>query len=200
MIKVTCCNEMTETTKSGSMPADKETSPQEDTGEVKAVLRELSGNWKTFVYIAGISMSLFHLWVNTIGVMPGIYRNAVHLGFVLIMIFLLYPSSKKDTQKYFKIDVIFAVLGAAVALYILFFEKELHLERASVPILRDYIFAGLAVVLLLYAAYRVVGWFIPALALFAICYALFLGNYMPGVFHHRGVTPVSYTHLTLPTN
>ncbi|MBW1614660.1 MAG: TRAP transporter permease [Deltaproteobacteria bacterium] len=132
-------------------------------------------------------MSLFHIWVNTFGVMPGIYRNAVHLGFVLILVFFLYPMSKRHPQKFITLDVILAFLSAIVALYILLFEEELHLERASVPILRDYLFAALALILLLYGTYRAVGWFIPALSLLFVFYALFLGNIIPGTFHYRGV-------------
>ncbi|MBW2334460.1 MAG: TRAP transporter permease [Deltaproteobacteria bacterium] len=132
-------------------------------------------------------MSLFHIWVNTFGVMPGIYRNAVHLGFVLILIFFLYPISKRYPQKFITLDVILAFLSAIVALYILLFEEELHLERASVPILRDYLFAALALILLLYGTYRAVGWFIPTLSLVFVFYALFLGNIIPGTFHYRGV-------------
>jgi TRAP transporter 4TM/12TM fusion protein len=160
---------------------------EEDGGEVKTAFRKLSGGWQAAVYITGIAMSLFHVWVYTFGVMPGIYRNAVHLGFVLIMVFLLSPVSKKHPEKFMSLDVILALLSAAVALYIILFEEQLHLERSSIPILRDYLFAALAVILLLYGTFRVVGWFIPALSILFLCYALFLGGMIPGTFHFRGV-------------
>lgn len=132
-------------------------------------------------------MSVFHIWVNTFGVMPGIYRNAVHMGFVLILIFFLYPFPKRRPQRFSTLDIILAVLSAVVALYILLFEEELHLERASVPIMRDYVFAVIALILLLYGTFRSVGWFIPTLSLIFVFYALFLGNLIPGTFHYRGV-------------
>jgi len=111
----------------------------------------------------------------------------VHLGFVLILVFFLYPASKKHPHRYLSLDVILAFLAAIAAIYILLFEEELHLERASVAILRDYLFAVLALMLLLYGTYRAVGWFIPALSIFFLCYALFLGSIIPGTFHYRGV-------------
>jgi len=160
---------------------------KEEVGEVKSGFRMLPGGWRTTVYIIAVIMSLFHIWVNTFGVMPGIYRNAVHMGFVLILIFFLYPISKRHPQRYMLIDVILALLCGVVALYILLFEEELHLERASVAIMRDYIFAALALILLLYGTYRAVGWFIPTLSLLFLFYALFLGSYIPGTFHYRGV-------------
>jgi len=166
---------------------ESDNSLKEEVEEVKSVVRTLSGRWQTITYAIAVIMSLFHIWVNTFGVMPGIYRNAVHMGFVLILVFFLYPISKRHPQKYLSLDVIFAFLIAIVALYILLFEEELHLERASVPILRDYIFAALALILLLYGTYRAVGWFIPSLSLLFVFYALFLGNIIPGTFHYRGV-------------
>jgi len=166
---------------------ESDNSLKEEVEEVKSVVRTLPGRWQTITYAIAVIMSLFHIWVNTFGVMPGIYRNAVHMGFVLILVFFLYPISKRHPQRYITLDVIFAFLSAIVAIYILLFEEELHLERASVPILRDYLFAALALILLLYGTYRAVGWFIPSLSLLFVFYALFLGNIIPGTFHYRGV-------------
>ena len=160
---------------------------KEEVDEVKSVVRTLPGVWRTTTYVIAVIMSLFHIWVNTFGVMPGIYRNAVHLGFVLILVFFLYPMSKKHPHRYLSFDVILALLAAIASIYIILFEEELHLERASIPIMRDYIFAALALILLIYGTYRSVGWFIPALSVFFVFYALFLGNIIPGTFHYRGV-------------
>ncbi|RLA81154.1 MAG: TRAP transporter permease [Deltaproteobacteria bacterium] len=159
----------------------------EDTGEVKVTFRQLWGPWRRVVYVIAVFCSLFHLWVNTIGVMPAIYRNAVHMGFILVLAFLLYPLSKKAPRKGFAIDVFLACLAAAAAVYILLFEEELHLERASVPILRDHIFAAIALIVLLVGTQRATGWVIPLLSLFFLSYALFLGKLIPGAFHYRGV-------------
>jgi TRAP transporter 4TM/12TM fusion protein len=139
------------------------------------------------VYIIGIAASLFHIWVNTIGVMPGIYRNAVHLGFVMVLAFFFYPFLKRKPQRGFGFDIFLALLVCVVAVYILLFEEELHLERGSVPIMRDYIFAAIAIVILLLGTYRAAGPIIPVLSIFFLAYALFLGRYIPGPFHHRGI-------------
>jgi TRAP transporter 4TM/12TM fusion protein len=160
---------------------------KEEIEKGKSAVRTTSRGWQGSAYVIAILMSVFHIWVNTFGVMPGIYRNAVHMGFVLILIFFLYPFSKERPQRFKTFDIILAVLSAVVALYILLFEEELHLERASVPIMRDYVFAVIALVLLLYGTYRAVGWFIPVLSLTFIFYALFLGTLIPGTFHYRGV-------------
>lgn len=173
------------------MSSQKGQSPEDvEETEVSTRARKLTG-WRWIsVYAIGISMSIFHLWVNTIGVMPGIHRNAVHLGFVLVLAFLLYPMTGKSPQdKFTTLDIILAVLGAVVAIYILLFEEELHLERYSIPIMRDYIFAALAIILLLMGTRRATGWFIPLLSLGFLLYALYLGKIIPGAFHYRGVAP-----------
>jgi len=159
----------------------------EDRGEVTTSFRELSGRWQSVVYIIGIAASLFHIWVNTIGVMPAIYRNAVHLGFIMVLAFFFYPMFKKKPQKGFGIDLFFILLATAVVLYILFFEEELHLDRASIPIMRDYIFAAIAIIILLIGTQRAAGWIIPVLSIVFFAYALFLGKLIPGAFHYRGV-------------
>ena len=166
----------------------KEIEDLEDRGEVTTAFRKLPKKWELVVYVIGIAASAFHIWVNTIGVMPGIYRNAVHLGFILVLAFFFYPTFKRKPQKGLALDIFLALLACAVAIYILLFEEELHLERSSVPIMRDYIFAAIAIIILLVGTYRASGWIIPVLSIFFLAYALFLGKYLPlGFFHYRGV-------------
>jgi len=153
----------------------KEIEDLEDRGEVTTAFRRLPKKWEFVVYVIGIIASIFHIWVNTIGVMPGIYRNAVHLGFILVLAFFFYPMFKREPQKGFRFDIFFGLLACAVAVYILLFEEELHLERGSVPIVRDYIFAATALIILLVGTYRATGWIIPALSIFFLAYALLRG-------------------------
>ena len=169
---------------SSELPRAPETAEMDAAGA--SLYRSIPAGWRGVSYATCILMSLFHIWVNSFGVMPGIYRNAVHLGFVLMLIFMS-PLSKTHPRRYMPVEAVLVLLSALVALYILLFEEQLHLERASIPIMRDYVFAVLAVALLLYATYRAVGWFIPALAMLFLFYALYLGSHIPGMFHYRGV-------------
>ena len=62
----------------------KATKIEKDTqGEAIAMTKELSANMESVLYWTGVLMAVFHIWVNTVGVMPEIQRNAVHFGFVL---------------------------------------------------------------------------------------------------------------------
>lgn len=70
-------------------------------GEAIVIQRIILGNHKKFLYIFGILTALFHLWVNSIGIMPEIQRNAVHFGLILFMGILIYPVNQKLASKTF---------------------------------------------------------------------------------------------------
>ncbi len=156
-------------------------------GETLAVKRALTGNTKRLVYWVGVACSLFHLWVNTVGVMPEIQRNAVHFGFILFMGFILYPVRPRLARQTLGLDVFLAALSFCVALYLVLFEDALH-ARNEVPVLMDLIAAGTAVVLMLEITRRTTGLLIPILAGLFLGYGLGLGRLFQGIFHFQGVT------------
>ena len=149
--------------------------------------RILGGKSEKLLYGVGILCSLFHLWVNTIGIMPEIQRNAVHYGFMLFMGFLLYPFLKRYPGKTLKIDYGLAILSVAVALYLVFFEDALH-ARNEVPTMVDLVAAAVAIVLMLEVTRRTTGLLIPILAAVFLAYALGLGKSFSGLWNFPGVT------------
>lgn len=156
-------------------------------GETLAVKRDLTGFSARFVYWVAVACSLFHLWVNTIGVMPEIQRNAVHYGFMLLMGFVLYPMFKRYARATLGVDWALGILSFAVALYLVFFEDALH-ARNEVPILMDLIAAGVAIVLMLEITRRTTGFLIPILASAFLAYGLGAGRFLSGIWHFQGVT------------
>ncbi len=173
------------TEKNGVPPQDPQL--EADQGETLAVQRKFTGWPARLLFAAGILMSLVHIWFNTFGVISEIQRNAVHYAFVLLLGFIFYPLSKKHPRGTLPIDIVLAVLGLVAGFYMIFFEDALH-ARNEVPILRDLIFAGLAIVLLLELTRRATGWLIPLLSIFFLSYATFLGRYFDGLLNFRGVT------------
>jgi len=156
-------------------------------GEAITVQRVFGGKQEKFLYIFGICMSLFHLWVNTIGIMPEIQRNAVHYGFVLFLGFLIYPINRTIANKTLKLDYILATLSFLIGLYLVFFEDALH-ARNEIPVTMDLIVASIAIILMLEITRRTSGWLIPVLAIIFISYSLFLGKMIPGLWNFPGVT------------
>ena len=55
--------------------------------------RKLSGFPAILVSAIAVCMSLFHLYTSGFGLMQAIIQAAVHLAFVLVLVFLLYPFS-----------------------------------------------------------------------------------------------------------
>jgi TRAP transporter 4TM/12TM fusion protein len=134
----------------------------------------------------GVLMALFHLWANTIGVIPEFKRNALHFGFILCMGFILYSGSKKSTSAKLKYDYVFSVLSFLMACYLIFFENALH-ARNEIPTVIDLIFAGCVVLLILEMTFRTAGSFIPLLATLFLGYSLCFGKFFGGVWMFRGV-------------
>ncbi|MFO7801534.1 MAG: TRAP transporter permease [Desulfovermiculus sp.] len=165
---------------------DQSSGVEQDQGEVMTTRRTLTGRNHQVVYWVGVLMSLFHLWVNTVGIMPNIQRNAMHFAFVCFLGYLLYPACRRLADKTLKLDYILAFLSFCAGLYLIFFEDALH-ARNEVPILSDLIFAGLAIVLMIEITRRVAGYVIPILAVGFLGYALGLGNYLSGLWKFPGV-------------
>lgn len=156
-------------------------------GETLAVKRELSGFSAAFVYWVGVACSLFHLWVNTVGVMPEIQRNALHYGFMLLMGFILYPLARRHARATLGLDWALGLLSFAVALYLVLFEDALH-ARNEVPLLIDLVVAGVSIVLMLEITRRTTGLLIPVLAMVFLGYGLGGGRFLGGLWHFPGVT------------
>jgi len=159
---------------------------EEDTGESRVSFRVFKGNLSKYFFVLTVLMSLFHLYYNSIGVIPDLRRNALHMLFVLGIGYLMYPLTPKSPKKTLKLDFVLSILGIVVSLYLVFFENALH-ARNEVPVLTDLIFAAMAIILVLELTRRATGWLIPGLSTLALAYALFLGRWIGGSFYFRGV-------------
>ncbi len=82
--------------------------------------RKFKGRMAIVITIIAAAMSLFHLYTAGFGVLLDLKQKAVHLAFVLVLIFLLYPTSEKhkDSKKLFYLDVLLAFLGLVVTMYL----------------------------------------------------------------------------------
>lgn len=161
--------------------------------------REYSGILKWVVTIGAISFSLFQLYTAIFGTLASQLQRSVHLTFALGLIFLLYPMHKNAAKNRLPIyDGILAATSIFVGLYWTFEYSEL-VRRAGMYNTLDIVVGGLAILLVLEVARRVVGLPIVIIAVSFLLYALF-GNYMPGFLEHRGVSLerlISHMYYTL---
>jgi len=148
--------------------------------------RRLTGFFAKIAAAIAITFSLFQLYTAAFGVLDAMIQRSIHLAFALCLIFLLYPArSSWLRDRVHPLDLIFAILGAAVPIYIIVFYQQLVLRAGTVTTL-DYIIGLAGILLVLDAVRRVVGWPMVIVASLFIAYAL-AGRYIPGPMAHRGV-------------
>lgn len=150
-------------------------------------------NYKGFmakvVSAIAITFSIFQLYTGAFGVLDAQLQRAVHLGFGMALIFLLYPTRKEwlKSGKVHPLDILLAILGAASPAYIVLEYQQLVLRSGTVTTM-DYIVGSIGILLILEATRRAVGKPMLCVVLAFLAYA-FAGPYMPGVLAHRGLTP-----------
>ena len=164
----------------------------------EATYRQFTGWLNTAVCWICILFSSFHLYTAAFGAFAPQIQRSIHLGFVLTLIFLLYPmKTGMSLKKLPWYDVVLAFLGALVSGYIVWNYDVIVLE-AGPPDQMDLLFGSLAIVLVLEATRRIVGLPIALVAIVFLLYAKF-GAYIPGMMGHRGFSVsriVSHMYLT----
>ncbi len=163
--------------------------------------RKLKGNHLKIVAAIAIIWSFFQLWYASpfpfwfnFGMFKGLPARAIHLGFALLLAFLIFPYSRK--KKISILDILISIIGAFCCLYIYFFYDQL-VDRGGIllkiaisdniiiPI--ELIIGVCGILILLEATRRVIG--IP-LVIIAITFLLFsyFGKYAPEIISHGGLS------------
>ena len=163
--------------------------------------RNITGLHLKIVATIAIIWSLFQLWYASpfpfwfnIGMFKGLPARAIHLGFALLLAFLIFPYSRG--KKISAIDILISIIAAFCCLYIYFFYDQLVdrggillkinlTEDLTIPV--ELIIGICGILILLEATRRVIG--IP-LVIIAICFLLFsyFGKYAPEMISHGGLS------------
>jgi TRAP transporter 4TM/12TM fusion protein len=146
--------------------------------------RELSG-WQAVLVVAiSVAFSTFHL-VN--GSYTGLLQldvvKSIHLAFAVALAFLLFPARRGyKSNRIPWYDIVLAVIGAYVSLYIALNYKELLYRAAIGYTTTDYLIALLGTIFVLEATRRAVN---PALVVVAIVFILYakFGSDLPFISH-----------------
>ena len=161
--------------------------------------RSMTGMWDYIIKGICIVFAIFQLYTATFGVLDAHLQRAVHLAFGFVLIFLLYPARASWSRRSMHpLDILFAVVSATSALYIVVNYQELVL-RAGMNNETDFIVGLVGTFMVFEAARRVVGWPMITVAFFFMVYAFF-GPYIPGILAHRGVgVQEMFDHLFFTT-
>jgi len=143
--------------------------------------------------IVSAALVLFQLYTGLFGSLDSYLQRAVHLGFGLVICFLLAVKNSKGTVSKI-LNSILVIGAAAVTLYPLLRYDWVITQRFPLisPMSPLEIFLAVAVIVLtLIATYRVAGTGLVVVALIFLLYP-FAGPYLPGPFHS---TPITFTEL-----
>jgi TRAP transporter 4TM/12TM fusion protein len=140
------------------------------------------------VYLLGLAMSFFHIWVLTIRAIDPWYFRTVHVVFAGALLFLLVPGWKqKEKGKVHLLDWVLIGMLIAPATYI-FIEFDEWIYRVGVvPNTWDFVFSLMFVAAVWEMARRATGLPLAILTAVFVLYGHF-GAYMPGLFYHKGYT------------
>jgi TRAP transporter 4TM/12TM fusion protein len=169
--------------------------------ESESKTRTLTGWWARAVTALSVATTLFALYYAAAGaeipftsfvLVPTVrvfgetittkqIYEMLFLAAILTLTFLLYPAHHRFIKRVNPaLDLLPAVAAVAMALYVLLnFEDVIY--RANSPTPTDFAFGIIAIVVVLEAARRTIGWHLPVLGVIAIAYAYF-ADFMPGPF------------------
>ena len=158
-------------------------------GKEEAEPRHLTGRTASFASAVAILLTLFQLYTAYAGAFPNLIQRAVHLGFVFILAFTLFPArpEKSPKERFSLPDLLMMILGVICSIYAILNYDRIMLQpgESETP---DLLLGLVATVLVLEMTRRILSWILPLIAILTILYAYF-GPYFPDAFAHRGFSP-----------
>ena len=157
------------------------------------------GVTRTITVIIAFCWSLFQLASASVLLIDTVYIRAIHLAFAISLVYLNIPMTRTAgtswrwdlrillaMNRVTVLDYILGIIAAFSALYIVLDYTGIA-SRAGVPNMRDIVFGGMLVVLLLEATRRVIGPALPVIASIFILY-VFTGPYLPDFIAFKGAS------------
>ncbi len=147
--------------------------------------RRLGGAVLLFSTAAALTFSTYQLWMAAFAPLSSLVMRSLHVGFLLLLTFLLYPAVRRGRQldRVPWFDWLLAATGFGLAFYQWVFEADL-IQRAGDPTSIDLAVGVVIIVLVFEGARRVLGVALPIVCGLFLAYGVF-GQYLPGVLAHR---------------
>ncbi len=163
--------------------------------------RGYSGLPSLLISLVAVITSCYHLLYAYFHPFFALEHRAIHWLFMSILLFVLYPFSKKRSplRRMSLPDGVLLVLSVSICIWI-FIHSTSILNRAGTFDTFDVVMGTLLVLIVLEAARRAAGLAVPLIAVVFIGYALF-GPYLPDVLAHKGYSIQRLcTYLSLSTD
>lgn len=147
------------------------------------------------VSILSIVLCIFQLYTSLLGTLDALQQRSIHLGLALVIVFLTRPFWKKGKNSLIAwLNGLLALSTCAFILYIFIRYDWIVSERFALITsltLLEKVLAVLAVIVILEATRRVVGWSLVVVLMGFLAYP-FLAPFLPGILRSH---PVSINDL-----
>ena len=147
--------------------------------------RTLSGIALKILIAAALAFSTYQLIVAAFHPLSSLTIRSLHVGFLLMLTFLIYPAFKSGKlTSVVWYDWLLAATGFGLSFYHWIFEGDL-IQRSGDPSSADLVVGAIMIVLVFEATRRMLGWALPIVCGTFLLYGLF-GQYLPAPLGHRG--------------
>jgi len=152
--------------------------------EVSATARQFKGVWRILTGLIAVGYILFHLYTGYAGPLPNLRQRAVHVGFALILTFIVLPPFARKRggrweSGFLGIDLAAGAMAVWCCLYIIV-KYHWIMEHPAESTSFQLFLGSMAILLALEAGRRAIGLLFPALTLFFLLYAN-LGPHIPDI-------------------
>lgn len=158
--------------------------------KVEALIEEEEGAQNRFsgwlgygTTMLALAMSLFHLWAAW-DIVPTTTLRFVHVGFALVIGFVLFPVLRRFRNRLMPWDVVLAAAAVYCIYYLIAGGDDLQ-DRYIFPEPMDLVVGWMLIALVLEAARRTTGPVMPVVAIAFLLYGFF-GNHLPAPWQHQG--------------
>jgi len=138
-----------------------------------------------FIFWFSVAFALFHVWANTFATLPELTLSAIHFAGFGLLAALTLPAWRGAPLWF---DLLIGLCAFVCGIYVIFAFDWIY-ERPGIKFIwSDWVFALLAIAIVLELARRVAGIFIPIMTLFFLSYMTWMGPLITGLFKFPGLT------------
>jgi TRAP transporter 4TM/12TM fusion protein len=137
----------------------------------------------TFLTAVAVASSVFHLYA-AYGIVRTDLLREVHVGIVLFLCYMLFPTARRFRHRLKWWDVALAVMSVVTIVYMVW-QGDAFTDRNVNPTTWDMVFGVLLIALVIEASRRSTGWIMPIVIGLFLVYA-FVGPWLPAPWTHRG--------------
>ncbi|MGB0747476.1 MAG: TRAP transporter permease [Magnetospiraceae bacterium] len=142
-------------------------------------------------FFLGIAVSLLHIYFNMIGLLSGLWQNALHFAGFALMAAIVYPLARPSDSGtrglILALDIILGLLAAGSAVYMIAMEDAIYARGVKLSTL-EWIAGTVLILSAIEFTRRATGWIIPILIILALTYVGWWGELIGGIFKFGGLS------------